>query len=588
MFKILVNRLFCTWFCVKFAPMGRLGFILLMFFVTTVSNIGYSTNYTTQALGNWSAAATWVSNSKPGTWWGAGDTVFVEHAITLNQNIGFAGVMVVRASGSITTTTKNIQLNNNASFYGDGPVKVKNFTAAGTSNAEFTAKLETTNNLTVNGGCSFTISDTLDVGNNMTLNGGSNFSSIGGYPTTVGNVSEFNAAANVTFSGTFDSKSLDVNGANVTFDDDVTITNNVEFNNNNTVDIKADFTVGGNLKGNGGTTNISTNSEVVISGTYTLNGANTNNSGDVEVGQDFISNGGTFTNKLGSSLDVGDDLIVNGGGNVVNNGTTDVGDEMTLNSTFTNNSRLNTNGDITINGSGTLTGNGGLVRTNSGKIHTNYGDITGTLDFCNTDGTNTTFVGNGNISATITYCQLTAPLPVDLLDFTVVPVEQGVELSWTVANEVNIKSYAVEYSLDGMYFEVLDEKEAKGSSGEILSYAVIDRNAVTETVFYRLTIEHLDGRIDYSELKAITPKTEVVATEMVDVQILEGAVSIELLDETELSVSVSAYDFSGRLIETKSLSPIERKTAISVPEGIVILNITSATGWVESQKVYVR
>jgi hypothetical protein len=95
------------------------------------------------------------------------------------------------------------------------------------------------------------------------------------------------------------------------------------------------------------------------------------------------------------------------------------------------------------------------------------------------------------------------PLPVDLINFKLKSDAGNVYLDWTTANEVNLQSYIVQKSTDGINFIPLAYIPAKNNSS-LNNYQYTDRLAAVagETkLYYRLAIQNNDQTTRFSNVQ---------------------------------------------------------------------------------------
>ncbi len=100
-------------------------------------------------------------------------------------------------------------------------------------------------------------------------------------------------------------------------------------------------------------------------------------------------------------------------------------------------------------------------------------------------------------------------LPLMLTGVKAAEQNNGVEVSWTVQNEVSTKDYVIERSVDGgTTFNALATQKAKNSgatTGAILtSYALFDAAPHRGDNLYRIRVEEEDGKISYSAVVKVT------------------------------------------------------------------------------------
>jgi len=115
-------RMLSAFLCFKILSLWILGLPTLM-----------ATNYVSSGTGNYDANGAWVGNAPP-TVLIAGDSVFINHAILLNQDIIIKGVLIVNASGSLIGSGNSILIGdgtNVGEVYNYGTVNCKKITVDG-------------------------------------------------------------------------------------------------------------------------------------------------------------------------------------------------------------------------------------------------------------------------------------------------------------------------------------------------------------------------------------------------------------------------------------------------------------------------
>lgn len=97
------------------------------------------------------------------------------------------------------------------------------------------------------------------------------------------------------------------------------------------------------------------------------------------------------------------------------------------------------------------------------------------------------------------------PLPVSLLDFTVVlnKNNNAVDVNWKTASEKDNDYFTIERSIDGHTFEPIKNINGAGNSNTILKYYFTDENPVTGTSYYRLKQTDFNGDFTRSKVKII-------------------------------------------------------------------------------------
>lgn len=108
---------------------------------------------------------------------------------------------------------------------------------------------------------------------------------------------------------------------------------------------------------------------------------------------------------------------------------------------------------------------------------------------------------------TIVSMNSTTPLPVELLDFNTIFLNNNrVKLNWRTASEINNDFFTIERSTDGIDWEELAIVDGAGNSSTLLTYQTIDSNPFSGTSYYRLKQTDFDGKFEYSEIRSVNIK----------------------------------------------------------------------------------
>ena len=97
-------------------------------------------------------------------------------------------------------------------------------------------------------------------------------------------------------------------------------------------------------------------------------------------------------------------------------------------------------------------------------------------------------------------------LPVELLSFNAKAQQNGIELSWTTAEEINLKGYEIERSEDGKNFKTIDFVSSKTQNGKT-DYSFLDPSVKQNFIyFYRLRMVDYDGKFNHSPVRSAIQK----------------------------------------------------------------------------------
>jgi alpha-tubulin suppressor-like RCC1 family protein len=171
--------------------------------------------------------------------------------------------------------------------------------------------------------------------------------------------------------------------------------------------------------------------------------------------------------------------------------------------------------------------------------------------------TNTMALTGISSFSTWTLGSLSAPLPVELLEFTAARQGADVQLSWHTASEQNSERFEVERSADGRSFERITTVAAQGSSTSPTAYSYLDHSPIhpfTHSLFYRLRQVDTDGSASYSPVRAVTFTHSPIhsftlypnpAHDAVTVTGLQAGQLIEVFDALGRALLTATADASG-------------------------------------------
>lgn len=155
-----------------------------------------------------------------------------------------------------------------------------------------------------------------------------------------------------------------------------------------------------------------------------------------------------------------------------------------------------------------------------------------------------------HVGTTASGCTL---LPVSILSFTAQKNNKDVQLEWEISDEINMKGYEVQKSLNNSSFETVGFVKALNSLKN-QSYNYTDRNAfaTSTNVQYRLKQVDGDGSIKYSRVIAL--KSDASFPDVLFANPFSGALKLQLNLSESKQVAVNVFDMQGRLVATMQLA----------------------------------
>lgn len=173
-------------------------------------------------------------------------------------------------------------------------------------------------------------------------------------------------------------------------------------------------------------------------------------------------------------------------------------------------------------------------------------------------------------------------LPVSLVYFNCKARGNAAWLEWRSANEINLESYAVQYSEDGSIFRDLAIIAAQGSNH---SYSFTQQD-ITGTIYYRLKMLGPDGAYQYSEIKKITYKTGQGLTIIPNPS--NDYIHIYCDDATGVK-TIQIFSIDGVILKTiENYTSGQKLTVSDLSKGIYILKIFSLKDGASSEKLFLK
>ena len=102
------------------------------------------------------------------------------------------------------------------------------------------------------------------------------------------------------------------------------------------------------------------------------------------------------------------------------------------------------------------------------------------------------------------------PLPVTLLSFVGVRVNETVVLSWATTSETNNQKFIVERSADLNYWKPVDEIAGMANSASLINYSSVDYEPLLDVAYYRLKQRDLNGNFVYSDVVVVHTKIQAL------------------------------------------------------------------------------
>jgi hypothetical protein len=149
------------------------------------------------------------------------------------------------------------------------------------------------------------------------------------------------------------------------------------------------------------------------------------------------------------------------------------------------------------------------------------------------------------------------PLPVVLTDFKATAQKNKVFLKWNTATETDNRSFELERSTDGIHYTTLTTLAGHGTTNTSSDYDYTDLLAVKGKNFYRLKINGVNGRHEYSDVRV----AEIDYGKLISV--FNNPVKGNLVIDASAATKIVLLNMNGQQILSSQLK--QGRNEISIP-----------------------
>jgi hypothetical protein len=181
------------------------------------------------------------------------------------------------------------------------------------------------------------------------------------------------------------------------------------------------------------------------------------------------------------------------------------------------------------------------------------------------------------------------PLPISLLNFDAVPVNNFVKVSWTTTSELNNDYFLVQKSIDGVNWSNIGTVKGAGNSEKLVKYSFNDMNPVNGVQFYRLQQFDINGESEFTSVVPVRFNTNS-NNETVTVYPNPATgntlnVNINSNDEGNANVSI-INNLGQKVLEFNNLTGTAFTFDINdLASGIYTVQVSSEAGLVNTQLI---
>lgn len=153
-------------------------------------------------------------------------------------------------------------------------------------------------------------------------------------------------------------------------------------------------------------------------------------------------------------------------------------------------------------------------------------------------------------------------LPLELVSFQAIFVDENIKLDWMTINEVLMDKIVIERSSDGVLFEAFDSVQPKGKIRN--EYELVDYMPNKGKNYYRLKLVSLDGSYTYSKVVSLRAKTKFDVTVYPN-PISEEVLQLQLFSEFSQDFSYVIYNIEGLQVMGNDISNKDILGRIEIP-----------------------
>lgn len=165
-------------------------------------------------------------------------------------------------------------------------------------------------------------------------------------------------------------------------------------------------------------------------------------------------------------------------------------------------------------------------------------------------------------------------LPVELNSFYSECTEEREVFYWESESEINLKSYDLEYTYDGIVFYPVKSVEAVGTTDQKTQYSVSVESNDQDMRYYRLKMHDIDGRVETSELIASKSCHENEGGIIHTVAQASNEITVNLKEIGELMV----FDAFGKMVYISSNQLAHHIDTQEFSNGVYVIKVIDAEG----------
>ncbi len=175
-------------------------------------------------------------------------------------------------------------------------------------------------------------------------------------------------------------------------------------------------------------------------------------------------------------------------------------------------------------------------------------------------------------------------LPLNFTSINAYNKSTGAQINWTTVNEINVKTFDVEKSENGIQFSNVKSINAGG----IGAYGWFDANPLAGNNYYRIKAVDIDGKFAYSAVKSVK-FTQSKPFSLYPNPASRGS-SLQLVVPHDMADKIEIINTTGQVVYTNSIKQTGNITIhlpYALAPGLYVVKITSGNK-IQTQKIEIR
>jgi len=130
--------------------------------------------------------------------------------------------------------------------------------------------------------------------------------------------------------------------------------------------------------------------------------------------------------------------------------------------------------------------------------------------------------------------------------------DNDIALEWKVENQLNIKSYTIERSIDGLAFNSIATLSANNSSSDV--YDWVDVNAISGQSFYRVRSAGTNGTIQYSQVVKVSNGAAGAHISVYPNPVKDGIIGLQITNMPKGTYQLRMLNSFGQSVATQLIN----------------------------------